>query len=195
MHIVRDALPESECGEDLVTSRGTQRNHSLTVVAQKPSHARQQAGATIIGCGNVERGDDAAGILVIRRLREMGIEALEHSGEALDLLEQWTGRDHVVVVDAVVTGQPAGTIFWWSGEEELIPDGHRRSSHAYGLAEAVGLARALGRMPKRLSICGIEGTGFELGRGPCPQVLQAVEELARRLAREGGLSDVPGCAR
>jgi Ni,Fe-hydrogenase maturation factor len=35
----------------------------------------------IIGCGNAERGDDAAGLLLVRRLRELGVDAHEHSGE------------------------------------------------------------------------------------------------------------------
>jgi len=40
----------------------------------------------IIGCGNLDRGDDAAGLLVARRLRALGVEAAEHSGEGLTLL-------------------------------------------------------------------------------------------------------------
>ena len=60
----------------------------------------------IIGCGNRDRGDDGAGILVAERLRELGIEANTRSGEAVDLIEAWKSADDVIVVDAVVTGAP-----------------------------------------------------------------------------------------
>ena len=60
----------------------------------------------IIGCGKLNRGDDAAGLLVSRRLRELGVNALDQTGEGLQLMESWRGRDAVIVVDAVVTGAP-----------------------------------------------------------------------------------------
>ncbi len=42
----------------------------------------------IIGCGNSDRSDDAAGLLVARRLRELGIDARELSGDMLGLLDE-----------------------------------------------------------------------------------------------------------
>jgi len=51
----------------------------------------------VLGCGNPDRGDDAAGRLVARRLGELGIEARENSGDALALLDAWQGADEVVV--------------------------------------------------------------------------------------------------
>src|ERR1039458_5833058 len=62
----------------------------------------------IIGCGNRERSDDGAGILVAERLRELGIEADTRIGDAADLIEAWKGADDVILVDAVVTGAPGG---------------------------------------------------------------------------------------
>jgi len=39
----------------------------------------------VIACGNLECGDDAAGILVAQRLREWGIDARE----AISLFDAW----------------------------------------------------------------------------------------------------------
>ena len=64
----------------------------------------------IIGCGNRQRSDDGAGILVAERLRDLGIEADMRTGEAVDLIEAWKGADDVIVVDTVVTGAPSGTV-------------------------------------------------------------------------------------
>ena len=139
----------------------------------------------IIGCGNVERGDDAAGVLVVRRLRELGADALEHSGEGLSLMESWEGCDSVILIDAVVTGAAPGAITVWDGN--LSPPSSATqgcTTHAFGVAEAVKMARILDRLPRRLLIYGIEGRRFELGSAPSPEVAQAVECLVQQLDRQ-----------
>ncbi len=138
----------------------------------------------IIGCGTVDRGDDAAGLLVARRLHDLGVEALERSGEGLSLIESWEGADAVILIDAVVTGRPPGTLTVWDASDARVaPEFARCSTHAFGVAEAVRLARVLGRMPARFVIYGIEGRRFALGSALSPEVMSAAESLARRLAR------------
>jgi len=50
----------------------------------------------------------------------------------------------------------------------------------------VELARALGRLPPRLIIYGIEGKSFEAGAGLSPEVQAAVEGVVERVLREVG---------
>jgi len=50
-----------------------------------------------------------------------------------------------------------------------------------GLAEAIGLARAMGRLPRRLTLYGIEARRFDFGAPPSPAVLRGVAEAARRI--------------
>ncbi len=138
----------------------------------------------IIGCGSAERGDDEAGLLVARRLRALGVPALELPGEAWALLQAWSGSDDVIVVDAVATGAAAGTVSAWEGRPSGLVRGAGVSSHGLGLAVALDLARVLGRLPRRLRIYGIEGERFERGGKASPAVRQAVEEVARRIAAE-----------
>ena len=57
--------------------------------------------------------DDAASLLVARRLRELGMQAHELGGEALALIDAWSGGADVIVVDAVKSGAPPGTITIW----------------------------------------------------------------------------------
>ena len=149
----------------------------------------------IIGCGTADRGDDAAGLLAARRLRALGVEALEHSGDGLALMERWEGNDTVILIDAVVTGGAPGTLTVWNGRRAPVLDDCRSSTHMFGVAEAVKMARVLGRMPRRLWIYGIEGRRFEMGSAPNAEVVAAAEQLARRLAREGGRNHVSGSTR
>ena len=136
----------------------------------------------VLGCGNPDRGDDAAGRLVARRLREMGLEAREHNGDALSLLDAWQGADDVVLVDAVMTGKRPGTVSVWNqmtaptNAEALLS-----CSHALGLAEAIAIARMLGCLPRHLTLYGIEAGHFDLSKPPRKAVLRAVERVAQRV--------------
>lgn len=131
----------------------------------------------VIGCGNLDRGDDGAGLLVARRLRAMGIPALEANG--LTLLDLWEPDDDVILVDAVSGG---------NGD-----DGAFGSTHGLGVAEAIELARSLGRLPARLRVYGIEGQRFGMGDEMSPEVAQAVEETALQIAAEAGIERLRIC--
>ena len=138
----------------------------------------------IIGIGTDTGGDDAAGLLAARRLRELGIQALDYSGEVLGLLDLWEGASSVILIDAMRSGRPAGLIVTLDAQgAPLAGEEFPISTHGLGLFETLALAELLGRMPPRVVIYGIEGCSFEVGSQASPEVLAAVEEVARRIAR------------
>ena len=139
-------------------------------------------GLRIIGCGTFDRGDDAAGLLVARRLQALGVEAVEQSGESASLMDCWTGFEHVILVDATAPlGRPGHTSVWNAHANELPKDVLACSTHAFGLREAVELARAMNRLPENLSIYGIEGKQFAIGSPLSPEVEHAVGSVAQQL--------------
>jgi len=138
----------------------------------------------VIGCGNAERGDDRAGLLVAERLRQLGFRAEAHIGDSLSLFEKWSAADRVVVVDAVMTGAPPGTVFAWDRELPHVPDGLSVSSHGFDIAKALELAQTLEKLPAHLRIYGIEGRQFELGSNLSPEVERAVEAVVQRIAAQ-----------
>jgi hydrogenase maturation protease len=139
----------------------------------------------VICCGNLDRGDDGAGLLVAQRLRSMEVPCVVQSGEALSLIEAWRGVADVVVVDAVITGAPPGTISVWDAHTaDLAGRWFRCSTHFLGVAEAVGIARNLNCLPRRLRIYGIEARRFEPGSRPSAAVMKGVEEAAEQIVRE-----------
>jgi hydrogenase maturation protease len=146
--------------------------------------AKSACATLVIGCGNADRGDDAAGILVARRLRELGIDAREHTGDGLALIESWSGAERVILVDTVVTGAPPGTIRGWLGADAALIREKSASTHGFGVAEGIELARVLHRMPASLTIYGIEGRMFERGAQASPEVLESVEKLANQILGE-----------
>ena len=146
----------------------------------------------VIGVGNRMRGDDSAGYEVVRRLRERGsqagIEVSEQLCEPNDLLEAWQGRDSVVLVDTMRSGEPPGTICRFDVSGEPLP-AHLRgsvSTHGFGLHEAIELGRALHRLPRRVIVFAVEGRRFEAGATRSGEVEAAVAPLARAVLHEAG---------
>jgi len=139
----------------------------------------------IICCGNPNRGDDGAGPLVARRLTELGIKVRELSGEASALLEAFETSENVILVDAVVTGRELGAVHVWDAHSApVVRESFRCSTHAFGVAEAIELARVLGRLPARIRIFGVEGGRFTMEEEPSPAVLEVVESVARQIQQE-----------
>ena len=144
----------------------------------------------IIGLGNEYRRDDAVGLIVARRLREAApksVRVLEETGEGASLLESWQDADTVILIDAVQSGAAPGTLHRLDANAQpMAKEFFRFSTHAFGLAEAVELGRALGRLPPRLIVYGIEGKSFEAGVGLSPEVEAAAQVVVERVLGELG---------
>jgi hydrogenase maturation protease len=142
----------------------------------------------IIGIGNEYRRDDAAGLIVARRLRKLvpnEINIIEQSGEGAVLMETWKGAENVVLIDAVHSGAAPGTIFRFKAHAQPLPTKFfHYSTHAFSIAEAIELARALKQLPPSLVVYGIEGKSFAAGVGLSAEVEKAVREVAERIQQE-----------
>jgi hydrogenase maturation protease len=135
-------------------------------------------GPLVVGIGNADRGDDAAGLLAVRRLRGLRIAGLS---DCTDLFDLWAEEEDVIVIDAMVTGAPVGTVRRFEVGAFTLPVGAFPSTHSFGLAETVELARALGKIPAKLTIFGIEAGRVGLGEGLSPEVDRAIDALVEEL--------------
>jgi hydrogenase maturation protease len=149
----------------------------------------------IIGFGNVDRGDDAAGVLAARSLRACLPDArvIEEVGDGTLLSDLWGPTDDVVVLDALAASGPGGPlpgeVLVFDAREEPLPAGFaRNSTHAFGVPEGIELARALGRMPKSLSVVAIVGSSFEPGAAPAPAVAAGIERAVGKVTAVPALS-------
>ncbi len=142
----------------------------------------------VIGIGNPDRGDDAAGLAVARRVRQAAaprdVSVMELIGDELALLDAWTGAKNVYLVDAVCSGGTPGTVYRFDARLPLTARFRHRGTHTFSLADVVELARALDRMPGRLIGYGIEGAQWELGTPLSPQAEAAVEAVTSLLLTE-----------
>jgi hydrogenase maturation protease len=143
----------------------------------------------LVAClGNPDRGDDGIGALVARLIDgrlPTGAVLLRRSGDMLALLEDWAGFDAVVCVDAAAaTGRPGRIRRIDMARETLPTDKVSVSGHAFGLAEAIKLARTLGSAPAHIVVYAIEGKCFDTGALMSAEVEIAADDAARRVIDE-----------
>ena len=139
-----------------------------------------------VGIGNAFRRDDGLGPWVAEALAASGSNAVPHAGDGAGLLDHFATSPSVVLIDATRSGAAAGTLRRLDAAAEPIPaEFFHYSTHRFGLAEAVETARALGLLPARLMIYGIEGRDFDAGLGLSAPVQTAASALVAALAKQG----------
>lgn len=146
--------------------------------------AREGPRIIVLCIGNPQRGDDAAGRAVAHALRASlaDVEIIEEEGEATRVLARLDGADAAYIVDACVSGAELGAVRRHDVSTGPLPRAaFGASTHGFGLAEALELARALGALPSRCVVYAIEGGTFDIGAPMSPAVAAAVDIVAGRL--------------
>ncbi len=142
----------------------------------------------VIGLGNPDRADDGVGPAIAESLagRLPADVALRiRAGDMLSLIQDWAGFDALVCVDAAAPmGQPGRIHRIDLATGELPRDTSAMSSHAFGLAEAIGLARALDLAPSDIVVYAIEGGSFDGGAPLTPDVAAVIGEVGDLVVAE-----------
>ena len=145
----------------------------------------------IIGCGNLLRGDDGVGPLLIRHLweRELpaGVRLVDGGTAGMDVAFKMRGADRVILVDACRSGNEAGTLYRLPGAAvEQLPPLDGINQHAFRWDHALAFARWLlkDEYPREIHVYLIEIASLEPGVDLSPPVAQAMERLIELLLEE-----------
>lgn len=142
----------------------------------------------IIGCGNLLRGDDGVGPILIRRLWELGlppgVRVVDGGTAGMDVAFKMRGADRVIIVDAARTGAEPGAIYQVPGEVlEQIPPPSGMNLHAFRWDHSLAFGRWLlkDEYPRDITVYLVEGACFEPGAPLSDAVAARMEQLAQRL--------------
>lgn len=138
----------------------------------------------LVAClGNPDRGDDAVGTIAAQKLAghlPADVALLVRSGDMLSLIDDWAGFDVVVCVDAAAPMEAPGRIHRIDLTTDTLPgDLSFTSCHAFGLGDAIRLARTLQRAPHHMIVYAVEGFCFDPGAPMTEAVAAAASEVAR----------------
>ena len=166
----------------------------------------------VVGIGSPDRGDDAWGPVVAgaaarevagRDGRAGHIGVLVHE-DPTDLVQAWGDADLAIVLDAVLGDAEPGTLVVteMGADSAGLPTSSFAAAavggtHAFGLASAVELSRALGRLPRRVVLVGVQPGGFDHAAPMSAPVAAAIAPALETVdaiigsALSGGPGDVP----
>lgn len=153
-------------------------------------------GTIVIGIGNPYRRDDGVGPALaeaIGRQSLQGVSAVVADGEPSQLLDTWAGAPLAIVVDAVLCAPPnPGRIHRTelagpsaaAGAGGIGVPATAASTHGLGIPDAVRLAEALDRMPRRLVVFAVEAADIGFGQGLSAAVARCLPELTEAVLAE-----------
>jgi hydrogenase maturation protease len=155
----------------------------------------------VLGIGQPLRGDDAAGVEIVRAWQDQYVESASRVQveyrelPGLQILDLLVEHDPVVLVDAVHSREQPGTILRLTQDDIASFDTGSKSAHGWGIAESLSLGRSL---DDRIAQCqivliGVVGKDFEMGVGlsrpvreAIPRAVDVIEgEVIRALFRAG----------
>jgi hydrogenase maturation protease len=146
----------------------------------------------VVGLGNPILGDDGVGwrvadevrqrLLLAARRGQSPIEVDSLALGGLSLMERLVGYDRAIIVDAVSTGQPLGTVSRFRLDE--LPDfstAHTSAAHDTSLQNALKVGRTMGaHLPGEVLIVGVEAQSvYDFSETLSPPVAAAVPVAVR----------------
>lgn len=142
----------------------------------------------ILGIGNILLCDEGVGVRVVEAVQRSSlpahIEVVDGGTAGADLLETISGRDKVIVVDAMETDCPPGTVLKLSPDDLQSQPGTTVSLHEVNLLETLAMADQLGERPNEVVIFGIQperiGPGLELSE----TLMNRLEDITQLVRQE-----------
>jgi hydrogenase maturation protease len=139
----------------------------------------------VLGIGNLLLQDEGAGVRAVEEFERKyvvpaGVELLDGGTSGIELLQYIRGRDALIILDVVKSGNPPGTIIRMEGEDVPAMFQKRISPHQLGLSDLLAVSQLTDSMPRHVVLFGIEPKSIETG-------LEISEEVGRNI---GGLADL-----
>ena len=154
----------------------------------------------VLGAGNILLSDEGIGVRVVEALQQRyqvpeGVEILDGGTCGMDLLDVIAGRDHLILVDAVATGSPPGTIVRLKDDEMPAVFRTKSSPHQLGLQDVLALLRLLDASPANVTVIGVQPASLDIGLALTPVVAARLDEMVDIVADELAAIGLPPTTR
>jgi len=143
----------------------------------------------VLGIGNTLLSDDGVGVHAIRRLQQAttlpdDIQVVDGGTMGLSLLGYLEGTSRLVIVDAVETGGPPGTLVRLAGEEVPAYLSLKISPHDIGLPDLLFAAKLRDLYPDEVVVWGIQPASMGVGLDLSPPVSGQLHALVQKVLEE-----------
>jgi len=136
----------------------------------------------VLGIGNTIMSDDGIGVRVVRELTTRfrfpeSVSILDGGTLGLDLLPHLEGVTNLLIIDAVMTQDPPGTIVRMEGEEIPKVFATKLSPHQMGLQDLLAVSSLMGHTPSSMVLIGAVPSELGMGTDLSPALQGSVEPL------------------
>jgi len=140
----------------------------------------------VISVGNDLYGDDGIGnavLLVLEQMPEMkNIELIDGATDALGLIDHFENTEHIILVDAAQMGEVPGTVRVFPKDEvKLNIKMDHLTVHGISLAETFDIAKAVDKLPKKVTIIGVEPKNIGISEKLSDVVTQSIPEIVSHI--------------
>jgi hydrogenase maturation protease len=141
----------------------------------------------VLGIGNILLSDEGAGVKAAEELQNRydcsdAVEIVDGGTVGFELLPYFENRSHILIIDAVKTGNKPGTIVRIDDPPAFFQK--KVSPHQIGLADVMGIAVITDNMPQNIALFGIEPKELSTGLELSPEVDGNLSQLVDMVADE-----------
>ena len=143
-------------------------------------------GILVLGIGNLLLSDEAVGVRIVEALEQRfhippELDVLDGGTAGLELMEAMANREHLIVADAVLTGQPPGSVAVLRDKEIPAMFSRKVSPHQLGLCDVLMALQLTDEFPRKLTLVGVVPESLAPNIGLTPTVTQAIEPALEQI--------------
>jgi hydrogenase maturation protease len=152
----------------------------------------------VIGCGNSTRSDDGVGVYVAQALRaalqrspRRNVRVFDAGTGGMDVMFQARGARCLIIVDAAMSGSPAGAIFRVPGEELASEPDAGYSLHDFRWQHALTAGRKIfaAEFPSDVTVYLVEAESLAFGLELSAPVLASANRVVEEIQQIIGATD------
>lgn len=145
--------------------------------------------AVVLGIGNTILTDEAAGVRAVEALERgwklpENVLAIDGGTSGMEMIEELSNLDFLIVLDAVKTGAAPGTVVKIAGNEIPVFFRGKLSPHQIALPDVLASLELLDTLPREIVILGVEFISLELGMEMTPTVAEKIPVLVSMAVEE-----------
>lgn len=148
---------------------------------------------TVIGCGNLNRCDDAVGVIIAQKLQDIfkdkslaNLQIYDCGTAGMEVMFQARGSEKLIIIDACTTDSEPGTIYKVPGEElEELPE-PSYSLHDFRWDNALAAGRKIFKeeFPNDVTVYLIEAENLGLGLEISPSLKDSVQNVIESIEED-----------
>lgn len=145
--------------------------------------------AVVLGVGNILLSDEGVGVRAIEALREgwllpPEVEVIDGGTSGMELLEDLSRADLLVVADAVKAGKPPASIIRIAGVDVPVFFRAKISPHQVGLSDVLADLEFMDESPRETVIIGVQPVSMETRMELSPEVAARLPEVVGMIVAE-----------